>query len=144
MFERLLSALTAPHPAPADPAGPLALAALLVRLARADSQYEPAEIARIDRILASRYGISPFEAVQLRERAEALEAASPDTVRFTRALKDAVPHEDRIEILQALWSVALADEERSADEEALIRLVANLLGVSDQDSARARQRVQSR
>lgn len=144
MFERLLSALTAPHSAPADTGGPLALAALLVRLARADGQYEPAEIARIDRILAGRYGLSPFEAVQLRERAEALETASPDTVRFTRALKDAVPHEDRIGILQALWSVALADEDRSADEEALIRLVANLLGVSDQDSARARQKVQSR
>ncbi|MFO1175996.1 MAG: TerB family tellurite resistance protein [Paracoccaceae bacterium] len=143
MFEKLLSAFSAPPPA-AVPGGQVALAALLVRLARADAQYEPREMARIDRILAARYRLSPFEAVQLREEAETLEAASPDTVRFTRALKDAVPYEDRLEILEALWSVALADDDRSADEDALIRLVANLLGVSDQDSARARQKVQPR
>lgn len=143
MFEKLISALSAP-PSAAVPGGRVALAALLVRLARADAQYEPREMARIDRILAARYQLSPFEAVRLREEAETLEAASPDTVRFTRALKDAVPHEDRLEILEALWSVALADDDRSADEDALIRLVANLLGISDQDSARARQRVQPR
>lgn len=143
MFEKLLSAFSAPPPA-AVPGGQVALAALLVRLARADAQYEPREMDRIDRILAARYRLSPFEAVQLREQAETLEAASPDTVRFTRALKDAVPYEDRLEILEALWSVALADDDRSPDEDALIRLVANLLGVSDQDSARARQKVQPR
>lgn len=144
MFEKLLSAFSAPAPARTVPGGQIALAALLVRLARADGLYEPREITRIDRILAARYDLSPFEAVKLRQQAEAFEAESADTVRFTRALKDAVPHEDRLEILQALWSVALADQDRSADEDALIRLVANLLGISDQDSARARQKVQTR
>jgi uncharacterized tellurite resistance protein B-like protein len=46
-----------------------------------------------------------------------------------------------MEILQALWAVALADGNRDADEDALIRLVTRLLGISDKDSAIARQRV---
>jgi len=62
-------------------------------------------------------------------------------VRFTRAVKDAVPYEDRIGVIEALWQVALADGERDAGEDALIRLAANFLGVSDRDSALARQRV---
>ena len=34
-----------------------------------------------------------------------------------------------------------ADGVREADEDALLRLVASLLGITDQDSARARQRI---
>lgn len=142
MFAKLLSALAAPHAAPPTPGGRLALAALLVRLARADGDYAPDEAARIDKILGQHYGLSPFESVRLRAEAETLEAASPDTVRFTRALKEAVPYEDRMEIMQALWSVALVDATRSPDEDALIRLAANLLGITDRDSALARQKVQ--
>ena len=41
-------------------------------------------------------------------------------------------------------SLALADGERDAGEDALIRLAANLLGVNDRDSALARQRVAAR
>lgn len=145
MFGRLLSSLLAPQPdrLPA-PDAQLALAALLVRLARADAVYSEPERARIDRVLAARYGLSPFEAAKLRAEAEVLEAEAPDTVRFTRALKDAVPHEDRMSLMQALWSVALSDDARDAEEDAVIRLVADLLGVTDRDSALARQSVENK
>jgi len=143
MIAKMLASLLAPAPAPLPASeARLALGALLVRLARSDDRYTDDEAARIDRVLASRYGLSPFEAAALRRDAEAAEAEAPDTVRFTRALKDAVPHEDRTGILAALWEVALADGSRDAEEDAVIRLVANLLGVSDRDSAIARQRVE--
>lgn len=143
MFDRLLRGLLAPSPAPLpDADARLALAALLVRVARADHHYDAAELARIDRVLGERHGLSPFEAARLRTEAEALEAEAPDTVRFTRALKDAVPLEDRAALMQALWSVALADGARDADEDTLLRMVARLLGLSDTDSALARQRVE--
>ena len=61
--------------------------------------------------------------------------------RFTRAIKEAVDYEDRVGVIEALWQVALADGERSQEEDTVLRLVANLLGVSDRDSAFARQRV---
>jgi uncharacterized tellurite resistance protein B-like protein len=143
MFGKLLASLMDPSPRllPAAEAR-LALAALLVRVARADGHYAGAETSRIDRVLCARYDLSPFEAVALRSEAEVLEDEAPDTVRFTRALKEAVPHEDRMAILQALWSVALADGGREAHEDALIRLVANLLGINDRDSAIARQRTE--
>lgn len=92
-------------------------------------------------IVATRYNLDPFEAVRLRADAEVLEEEAPDTVRFTRALKEAVPYEDRASLMEAMWQVALSDQSRDADEDALIRLVATLLGISDRDSALARQRV---
>jgi len=142
MFADFIRRLTAPQPAQLpDADARIAISALLVRVAKADAHYSVEEIRRIDRILATRYGLDPVEAARLRGRAEDLEHEAPDTVRFTRAIKDAVPYEDRLAVIEALWDVALADGEREDHEMALLRLVAPMLGISDQDSAHARRRV---
>ena len=141
MITDILRQLLAPAPARLpEPDARLALAALLVRVARTDGLYSAEEVERIDRVLAHRHGLGPFEAAALRTEAEDLEQAAPDTVRFTRALKAAVPLEDRAGLLEALWSVVLADGMRDAEEDRLIRLVASLLGLTDVESALARQR----
>ncbi|CUJ91512.1 Tellurite resistance protein [Ruegeria denitrificans] len=141
MFSDFLSRLTQPAPDPlADDDARLALTALLVRIARSDNDYADTEMARIDKISTQRYGLSPFEAAALRARAEDLEAEAPDTVRFTRAIKEAVAYDDRLAVVQAMWSVALADGHRTGEEDSLLRLVVSLLGVSDVDSALARQK----
>ena len=144
MFAEFLNRLTAPAPAPlgAEDAR-LALAALLVRVARTDGQYDPEERRRIDRILVTRYGLTAPAAEDLRACAETLEAEAPDTVRFTRAIKDSVAYEDRAAVIEALWSVVLADGVRDDEENALLRLVASLLGISDMDSNLARQRAEA-
>ncbi len=139
----ILRRLMAPDPARLpEPDAQLALAALLVRVAQSDGLYEAEEVERIDRVLALRHGLDPFAAAKLRSEAEALEREAPDTVRFTRALKDAVALEDRAELMTALWSVALADGLREEHEDRLMRLVANLLGLTDVDSALARQKAE--
>jgi uncharacterized tellurite resistance protein B-like protein len=145
MFGDFLRRLTAPDPAPlAAGDARLALGALLVRVANTDGRYTEDEVRRIERILSSRYALSPFEATRLRRDAEVLEAEAPDTVRFTRAIKDAVPYEERMGVIEALWDVVLADGERDVEEDAMLRLVAPLLGVNDRDSNLARQRVEAR
>lgn len=141
MFRDFLTRLTMPEPEPLTGGDArLALTALLVRIARSDNDYARSEIDRIDRITAARYDLTPFEATKLRTEAETLESEAPDTVRFTRAIKDAVPYEDRRAVLEAAWLVVLADGQRAGEEDALMRLIANLLGVNDLDSNRARQK----
>lgn len=143
MIDALLRRLLAPAPtALPEPDARLALAALLVRIARTDGLYSAEEVEKIDRVLALRHHFGPFEAAKLRTEAEELEAQAPDTVRFTRALKAATALDDRADLMEALWSVALADGLRDAEEDRLIRLVANLLGLTDVESARARQRAE--
>ena len=118
----------------------LALAALMVRISRTDGSYTWAEQARIDAMLATRYGLATDAAARVRREAELAEAAAQDTVQFTRLIKDAVPYEERIGVVEALWGIAATDG-INADAQGFMRLVANLLGVSDQDSALARQRI---
>lgn len=139
----LLRRLLAPTPAPlAETDARLALAALLVRVARTDGLYSAEEVERIDRVLAFRHGLDAFAAARLRVEAETVEAEAPDTVRFTRALKEAVALDERSGLMTALWSVALADGLREAHEDQLLRLVANLLGLTDVESALARQQAE--
>lgn len=125
----------------ADEDARLALTALLVRIARADGVYDQNETAQIDQVSMHRYGLSAPDAAALRNQAETVETDAPDTVRFTRAIKDAVPLEDRIAVVEALWQVVLADGVRNAEEDSIVRLAAKLLGINDRDSALARQRV---
>ncbi|MEM9438240.1 MAG: TerB family tellurite resistance protein [Pseudomonadota bacterium] len=140
MFGQLLNRLTQPEPDQLDDGDArLALTALLVRVAMADGTYDAAERARILAIATRRYSLSAADAEALVKDAETLESEAPDTVRFTRAIKDAVPYEERMGVIEALWSVVLADGVRDDEENALLRLVANLLGVNDRDSAIARQ-----
>ena len=142
MFANLLKTLLGPEPKNLTPSDArLAIAALLVRVARSDNDYAAAEIEKIDRMLATRYELGAAQSVELRKQGEELEKEAPDTVRFTRAIKDAVPYADRLSVIEALWHIALADGERNIEEDALLRLVANLLGVSDVESASARKRI---
>ncbi len=144
MFADFINRLTQPEPQQlADTDARLALTALLVRLARADHDYAPDERARINAIISTRYGLSETERDALRRDAETLEAEAPDTVRFTRAIKDAVPYDQRLGVVEALWQVALADGSRAQEEDALMRLVTNLLGVTDVDSAQVRRGIES-
>jgi len=144
MFGDLLRALTASEPERLpEPDARLALAALLVRIAKSDGDYADAERAMIDNILKENHKLSPFEASRLRSEAEALEAEAPDTVRFTRAIKAGVDYEDREKVIESLWKVGLADGVRDHEEDALLRLVAPMLGINDRDSALARQRVEN-
>ncbi|MFK5998758.1 MAG: TerB family tellurite resistance protein [Rhodobacterales bacterium] len=143
MIKRILLAFqakTTPTLAPND--ARIALAALMVRLARADNDYTQAEVDMIERVLMKRYDMDAAAARALREQAEELEVSAPDNVRFTRVIKAAVPYEERAGVVAALWSVVLSDGRRDDAENGFMRLIANLLGVNDRDSAFARQRVQ--
>lgn len=141
MFAEILRSLLAPAPPRlTDPDARLALAALLVRVAKTDGLYAAEEVERIEKILMTRHQLDPFEAATLRAQAEDLETQAPDTVRFTRALKAAIPLEHRAGLVEALWSVALADGQRDASEDQQMRLLSNLLGLSDVESAQARQK----
>ena len=119
----------------------IALAALCVRVAKSDNVYDPNEISSIDTELSQHFSISADDAAALRLQAEELENDAPDTVRFTRAIKEKIELGKRRAILETLWKITLADGKREAEEDSLIRLVSSLLGLTDVENAQARQKV---
>lgn len=144
MFDRLINRLTggaAPaEPNEGDPAQ-VAIAAILVEAARADGVYLDAERAMIDRILQDRFEVTSDRAAEIRLEGEAAQEGATDLVRFTRVLKDTVPIEDRVGVIEAVWRVIYADDEREAHEANLVRRLCGLLYVPDREAGLARQRV---
>ena len=142
LFSRLVSRPKTEAPTDAD--GRTALTALLVEAAHADGSYDPEEQQRITRIIAARFGLNEAGAAELRLAGEAAQAEAVDLVRFTRAVKEAVPHIERVSIIEAVWEVVYADGHREMHESALIRKLCGLLYIDDRDSGLARQRVAAR
>ena len=143
MFQNLIDLFSTPDSSvdlkPKD--AQAALASILVRIARADDHYAAEEQQMITNVLKTRYLLSDADAQKLKEDAETIEEQAPDTVRFTKIVKNTVLYEDRRGVVEALWRVALADGTRDHEEDGFIRLVVNLLGVNDRDSSLARQKV---
>jgi len=141
MIKRLTQFLRPKPPAPSNPQqGQIALAALLVRVARADHDYSVVETSLIDSFLAARFSLNTVQAATLRQMAEGYETTAGDTVHLTRIIKDLVPLDDRSELLVQMWQIILSDDARHDEENGLMRLVSSLLGLADRDSALARQR----
>ena len=139
MFSELLTRLTQPRPLPLpDTDARLALAALLVRVAKSDNNFAFEEVRQIDRILAQTFGLKPIEAAKLRATCEALERDAPGTPEFTRILREEVDYADRKALGEAMWQVALSDGARNEDEEIQLVAIETALGLSDEDMAAAR------
>ena len=125
----------------ADPE--LALACLLAEAARADGRVEEAEREMAIALLARR-GRSREEAAALFARAERLVADAVQLLPWTRAIKDGVPLDERVAVIEQLFAVAFADGRLDPLEDQLIRRVAGLLYVPDRARGQAARRVRAR
>lgn len=143
MLKDLLKRLSGENAAPLPPEDArIAIAALLVIAANADHHYHDSERAMIERVLADRYSLDAAAAQKLREDGEAAEQAAMDLYKFTSLIKQTIEYEQRASVLEALWRVVLADADREAHEESLMRRVTDLLGLDPRESHEARRRVQ--
>lgn len=141
MLDRLTRWLRAAPPLDPERQARLALAALLVRIARVDGDYSELEARMICGFVAARFAMRPSEADELVKDAEAHEQKVGDTVHLTRKVKDVIALDDRPALLAEMWQIVLSDDERHEEENGLMRLITSLLGLPDRESARARQAV---
>lgn len=118
-------------------------AALLVEAAWLDGEFSDDERKTIGNALQGQFGLNAEEAESLLAEAETLQENAIEISRFTRALKS-MTEDRRIQILEAMWEVVLADGELHAYEANLLRRVGGLIYVSDRENGEARQRVIAR
>ena len=118
-----------------------AIAAILVRAAKTDNEYTESEKKLIDHLLANNLNISQEDARLLRLQGQELEMEINDNVKLTRIIKQNIPYEDRHQLIEQLWSIVLDDNNRTPEENKLMRVLTHLLGISDVNSAKARSKV---
>jgi uncharacterized tellurite resistance protein B-like protein len=119
---------------------PLAVAALLVELARMDDKINAGERRTIEQLLARMFGLDPKSVQSLVEQADREMQRSTQYFPFTQEICRHASAEMRVQIIEMLWTVAYADGALNPDEDALIRQIAGLIQVSDWDRGAARKR----
>ena len=143
MIDRMLDFLTgrrAPSLSDRPDELELAVAALLIEAARMDDQFDAAERATIERLLTERFDLTPDALHALMEAAEVAVRQSTQFFPFTRQIVQRISHDDRAHILEMMWEVAYADGVLDPHEDALLRRIAGLIHVPDQERGLARQR----
>ena len=119
----------------------LALAALLVEMARADFDESADEHHEIKRLLAGHFELSEAEAADLLKKAAGAMDEAVCLFDFTRALHDSLDYEQKLAVVTLLWQVALSDERLDKYEQYLMRKVGDLLYVSPSDIIRIRNQL---
>lgn len=117
----------APEPTQSSPA--LAVAQLLLEIARADLGVDGRELSTIRAHLAQAYGLSDSQLDELVAQAQAHVERSVSLHDTVKVVNDRLNADAKAQLIGALWHVAYADQTLDSYEEALLRRLADLLYV---------------
>jgi uncharacterized tellurite resistance protein B-like protein len=145
MLSRWLNQLTSSQ----DQAAPdaqqrlrLAMAVLLVDVARADWEDDPRERQSICHSLQAHCQLSEAEAQALLTEAEGTRDDVASLHSFLRVINEEATQEQKQQLLDSLWQVAFADGELAAYEEHTIRRMTELLYLPHADFIQSKLRHQ--
>lgn len=108
----------------------LAAAVLLVEVMRADPHLGETERDAVLAGLRSRFELADDELDRLVELAHDTARGANDFFRFTNTLNERYSHDEKIRLVETMWSVAFADGHLDVHENATISKVAGLLHVA--------------
>ncbi|MED5338292.1 MAG: TerB family tellurite resistance protein, partial [Pseudomonadota bacterium] len=121
-----------------------AVTVLLVRAARLAGQFVTVEHDASVAAIGAHFELTAPAAAALIEEAAAIDADSTDLYRFSKTIRVEMDHDQRLAMMEMLWHVIYADGEVHDHEAALMRRLAGLLYVSDQESGTLRRRVRDK
>jgi uncharacterized tellurite resistance protein B-like protein len=142
LFDRL-----GPATSPASPGEhPLQLAAavLLVEVMRSDADIGQAERDTAVAALGARFSLDADESARLLELAHATALQATDFFTFTARINEAFTVEQKILMVEHLWSVAYADGVLGAHENHVMRKIGDLLYVPHGAYISAKMRARDR
>jgi uncharacterized tellurite resistance protein B-like protein len=119
----------------------LATAALLVHAATVDGGMSDIERDKLQSLLRHRFDLDDMSADELIEQAAEADAKAVDLYHFTRLLNGSLSDNERVRMVEMMWTMAYADGAVSEFEDNLIWRVADLLGVSSTERIALRHRV---
>jgi uncharacterized tellurite resistance protein B-like protein len=119
----------------------LATAALLVRVATADSEMSDVRRKKLYHILKANFSLDDLSTNQLIKDACAAERNSIDLYQFTRQINSAFDEEGRRRIVKMMWEAIYVEGSLNGFEANIIWRTADLLGVSSRQRIEIRQQI---
>ena len=121
--------------------GIIEVACIFIRVGKLDNNLATIEKEKIKALLIKRFDLDRDILNSILTKAEAVEVSINDNVQLTKKIKQHINFEERFDLLKDIWEIILADEIKTDEEESYMRLLCNLLGLSDKDNALARKDV---
>ena len=110
-----------------------ACAALLIETALADKVFNTEEIDSMKKTLREVYEIDEKDLDELISESEKKVSESTSLYEYTRLINDLCDYQDKLKLINNLWTIAFADKHLDKYEEFLIRKISDLLYVSHSD-----------
>ena len=142
MLNKVKSLLTEPvtaDEAPQSDALHIAAAALLVRAAQIDGSMDAGEEKLLARLVGPNFGLDADEAATLIGDAKQAVDEANDLFQFTNRINAHFGEGHKIMLLELLWQIVLSDGVVDDYEANLLRRVAGLIYVTDQQAGQARK-----
>ena len=122
----------------------LAAATLMFELIRSDGDIDEQELESLDRILENEFGLDSSERETLTEQARQSAEDAISLQGFTRQICEHWGNEKRLKLLEYLWILSLADNHIDRHERHLVRKVAGLLYLNDNEIILAQEKAKQR
>lgn len=120
---------------------PLAAAVLLLEVAHADGDYHSEEEKLIGELLKRHFSVADELLDELLALAEDARHSSSDLHQYTRDINKAFTQQEKELIIEAVWQLVYADGRLDHFEEALMRQLGTLIGLSHRQLIEAKLRV---
>ena len=115
---------------------PLAVAALLFEISKADHEVHPEERKAIADAVCRACGLTHGDVTELLESADEVVEEAVSLYDFTTVVNEHFDRNKKVELLEMLWRIARADGRIDHYEEYYIRKIADLLHLSHRDFIR--------
>ncbi len=122
----------------------LAAATLMFELIRADGSVDDIEIEQMRIVLETHFSLSESDITTLIQHAQSSAEDAISLQGFTRQICEQWGNEQRIQLLEHLWVLALADNHIDTHERHLVRKIAGLLYLTDRQINVAKENAQQR
>ena len=143
MLKRLLQIFASPAEPTVNASQriPLAAAVLLLEVAYADGEFHSAEENMIGNLLTEHFAVAPELQQELLELAQQHRNDSSGLHQYTREINMAFSQPEKEQIIEAIWQLVYADGRLDRYEDALMRQLGSLIGLSHRQLIEAKLRV---
>jgi len=143
MLEKIKNWLQPPAAATAPPSIELSAAVLMLDIAIADDSIDADEVAGIRELLQSEFALDATSLDSSMEQAMQLLHDAVDMYEYARVVCRELPVAQRARLVAGMWQIAMSDSNLHRHEEAQLRKLSDLLGLSHSEFIQAKHQAVS-
>lgn len=122
----------------------VATAALLIEVMKADGKVSEDERKAVMQTIQAKFNLTDEETKLLKELAKEKISKATDYYEFTSLIHKGLSYEQKVEVIEHLWGIALTDKHLDKHEEYVVRKIADLIYVEHKDFIEAKLKIKKK